>query len=122
MRATTTATRALVTLAAYAVLILARLAHAASPAPSVEPAPSTPVIAPDCGGPCSDPEHDHHQHAHDDHCPLCQSVRFGADALAPTTGRFGGAIALNLIEPEPAQRSPATDVRPRAPARAPPAR
>jgi hypothetical protein len=75
-----TTTRAWCLLLTYALLLFARVAHAAAPAPDhADPAPAVPVISADCG-PCDNPDHDHsHAHAHDDHCPVCQTIRAGLD-------------------------------------------
>lgn len=83
MRRISTTTRAWCLLFAYATLILARVAHAASPAPAHDaPAPHFPTISADCG-PCDDPAHHHeHRSAHEDHCPVCNAFRPGADATA----------------------------------------
>lgn len=96
MRRDRTATRACVLLAAYAVLLTARLAHAFAPAPTaffgaVSGPVSGPVLTALCDGPCDETDHRHaHQHAHEEHCPLCQGIRGGADAPA----LFGAAPAL----------------------------
>lgn len=80
MRRIPTTTRACFLLLTYALLVLARVAHAAAPAPDhADPAPAVPVISADCG-PCDDPNHHHgHDHAHGDHCPVCQTIRAGLD-------------------------------------------
>ena len=80
MRRIRSTTRAWCLLIAYAMLVLARVAHAASPAPAHDaPAPQVPVVSADCG-PCDDPTHHHeHRSAHEDHCPVCSALRSGAD-------------------------------------------
>ncbi|MFG0273763.1 MAG: hypothetical protein ACF8QF_01770 [Phycisphaerales bacterium] len=87
MRRISTTSRAWCLLLTYAMLVLARTAHAAAPAPEhADPAPATPVVSADCG-PCDNPDHHHgHAHAHGDHCPVCQSLRAGADEARACPG------------------------------------